>query len=204
MFKKILSIPRTSALTRELSASYTLPRPEEVVRCLEGGANAWALATGGKSVLELLLSRCPYPEAVEAWMNAAGNLKLAPWEKHGSPSPLLLAMTCLSQPDQFRYGVIRKLLDRECSLRGLEGPVSWAPARSFVEVILTQFDSPLSERLLDQLIDRDPTLLRTPLTSVFLDGNRHPGLLRRRVELETVELQSATPAAQGIRRRPRF
>ena len=210
MIRKLFSMPQTALLLKELDHPHKLPEHEKVVRLLGLGADPWARIqtdthhNKGRPLFEVMLTRCPYYEAVDAWIAAAGNLAKAPWEKHKHPSPLLVALANVSQTDLFKENVANRLLDKGCSLKGLEEPVPWADARSVIQLVMMGLETPVSTRVMNRLVETDASILRTPRSREFLANHPHPDFHQWGIELDAAEIDAATPPVSSVRRGPRL
>lgn len=202
MIKEIIFKPWTQHLVKTLDSFTPLPDPDKVANLLKFGANPWGKNEHGRSVLSFIVSRCPYPQTVDAWFEAAGDLSKAPWKKHGTDSPLMDVLEDYGQPDMFRKKLLLRMIESNVSPKGAD-----MPGHSLIERIWHRIPDHAVE-LINLLVEKQPELATTHAAQAFIRERRPADLLKLSTALTSVQAgylrQETATVTQISAKKPRL
>ena len=202
MIKEIIFKPWTQHLVKTLDSFAPLPDPDKVTKLLKFGANPWGTNDNGRSVLSFLVCRCPYPQAVDAWFDAAGDLSKAPWKKQGTCSPLMDVLEEVGQPDMFRKKLLLRMIENNVSPKGAD-----LPGHSLIERIWWRIPDHAVE-LINLLVEKQPELATTHAAQAFIRERRPADLLKLSTALTSVQAgylrQETATVTQISAKKPRL
>lgn len=156
------------------------PPPARVLELLRQGADAFAVSSSGRSVLELLMGRVPQNDVMAAWLASAGDLSKEPWgapERH--PLREVVLRGPVSQPDGFVARMVRNLMGAGAPLESaLFPPPTLAIIQEHSSFLLAEIKRNMHPAfalpLIDEIIRAHPEFLAQPSMRAFLQDEDSP------------------------------